>query len=486
MQDYPVHERDVAEVVEHDLKSAAVSFDRYFREYDLLSVYASGQFLLRDSYYGANQSVKDYGRSHDQTYNAGVQYKMNLSRASLILGMETTGDFLLDEKLGYPDYENALIENGILVSVPHVENTTVSDQSARTSGVFAQYDVRWNLVKLALGGRYDVYGIRDLAKEGQEGKTGRVFSPRISLMLELTDDLQARVSYSHGYRAPQIFDEDLHIETSGSRQVINVNDPELTQESSHSVMASLDYNGLVGTVLTGLLVEGFYTRLLDPFVNEIGIPDDQGTVLYTRVNAEEGATVKGLNSEFKLRPLRDFSLTSGFTVQSSHYDVPQEFEESRFFRTPGAYGYLVADWDVVPVLCLSATTTYTGSMLVPYFGPETDPERGELRRSTDFLDLGLKVEYTRQLNGIRLQWFGGVKNLFNAYQKDFDLGAERDPAYMYGPVSPRSVYVGLRLASLDQKTGTPGVGPTGKGTSDRKASRTRNRGRGRHSSHQVP
>jgi len=30
---------------------------------------------------------------------------------------------------------------------------------------------------------------------------------------------------SQGYLAPYILDEDLHIEPSGSRQVINVNDP---------------------------------------------------------------------------------------------------------------------------------------------------------------------------------------------------------------------------------------------------------------------
>ena len=53
-------------------------------------------------------------------------------------------------------------------------------------------------------------------------------------MYNLNDMLQARVSYSQGYRAPQIFDEDLHIETSGSRQVINENDPNLKQESSQN------------------------------------------------------------------------------------------------------------------------------------------------------------------------------------------------------------------------------------------------------------
>jgi outer membrane receptor for ferrienterochelin and colicins len=292
----------------------------------------------------------------------------------------------------------------------------------------------------------DHYNIIDNAKNN-EAKTGNVFSPRISLMYELFPSLQARISYSQGYRAPQIFDEDLHIETSGSRQVINVNDPDLKQETSHSIMTSLDFNRLIGTVSTGLLIEGFYTRLNDPFVNEIGIPDETGKVLYTRMNAEDGAAVKGVNIEIKIKPLREFSLTSGFTIQNSKYDVEQEFDTRNFFRTPSDYGYFNMDWDFAKNICLSVTGTYTGKMLVPYFGPLTDPDIGELRKSDPFFDLGSKIHYNIKLNGATLQVFTGVKNIFNSFQSDFDSGIERDPAYMYGPVSPRSIYFGIKISN---------------------------------------
>jgi len=445
-QDLPLHERDVAEAVKHDLKTTALTWEQFFREYDMLSVYASGQFLNRDSYYGANQSLSDYGNSIDKTYNVGTQYKAHFGNSSIITGIENTGGFLTDKKLGYPDYENAVIVNDTIVSVPHTSNTTVADQSSLTTGVFAQYELKWNKAKIAMGGRYDHYEIKDLAKAENEPKTGNVFSPRVSLMYEIVKELQGRVSYSQGYRAPQIFDEDLHIETSGSRQVINVNDPNLKQETSHSIMASLDLNKLIGTVYTGLLVEGFYTRLEDPFVNEIGVPDEDGTVIYTRKNAEDGATVQGINMELKLKPLKDFSLTSGFTLQTSKYDVAQEFDEKRFFRTPNQYGFFAIDWDFYKKLCLSATGNYTGSMLVPYFGTE-NPD-GELRKSESFFDLGTKLTYTVKLNGASVQFLGGIKNIFNAYQSDFDKGIDRDPAYMYGPVSPRTIYFGIKIGNL--------------------------------------
>ena len=446
-QEYPLHERDVAEAVKHDIKTGAITYEQYLRDYDLFTLFASAQHLMRDSYYGANRSLKDYGRSEDLTINTGIQYKVFMGNSSLIAGFENTGGFLKDEKPGYPDYDNAVIVNDSIVSVPHTDNTLISDQSSVTTGGFLQYDLKLNRFKFGLGGRLDHYKITDNAKNN-EAKTGNIFSPRISLMYEALSSLQARLSYSQGYRAPQIFDEDLHIETSGSRQVINVNDPDLKQETSHSIMTSFDFNKLIGTVSTGLLIEGFYTRLDDPFVNEIGVPDEDGKVLYTRMNAEDGAVVKGVNIELKLKPLREFSFTSGFTIQSSKYDVEQEFNTREFFRTPSDYGYFNMDWDFVENICLSVTGTYTGRMSVPYFGPETDPETGELRESDPFFDLGNKIHYNIKLNGATLQFFTGIKNIFNSYQSDFDSGIDRDPSYIYGPMSPRTIYFGIRLGNM--------------------------------------
>lgn len=445
--DYPLHERDVAEAVKHDIKTLAFTYDQFFREVDMLSVYASGQFLNRDSYYGANYSLSDYGNSKDKTYNIGAQYKAFFGNSSLIGGLESTGGFLTDKKLGSPDYANAVIEDGKIVSIPHTQNTVISDQSTSTTGIFAQYEIKINQTKLTAGGRFDNYRIEDFAKKS-DVKTGHVFSPRISILQGISESLQARASYSKGYRAPQIFDEDLHIETSGSRQVINVNDPDLKQETSQSVMLSLDYNQLIGKVNTGLLIEGFYTRLDHPFVNDIGTPDENGTVIYTRRNAKDGAVVQGVNMEFKLKPATEFTFTSGFTVQRSKYDNPQDFNERRFFRTPNNYGFFAVDYDFLKDFCLSASGNYTGKMLVPYFGPLTNPDVGELHRSDPFFDLGAKLSYTVKLNGAKLQVLGGIKNIFNSYQNDFDQGADRDPSYMYGPNQARTIYFGIKIGNM--------------------------------------
>lgn len=338
--------------------------------------------------------------------------------------------------------------DGEVVEVPHTENTIVADQKSNTIGTFAQYGIDLEKLGISIGARFDHYAITD--KESQSlRKTGNVFSPRITLKYNVVNDFQTRVSYSQGYRAPQIFDEDLHIETSGSRQVIHQNDPSLKQETSHSFMASVDCNRQLGKIFLGFLAEGFYTRLNDAFVNEYGIPDENGVVVYTRTNADGGAAVRGVNMELNLNTGDHFSLKSGFTIQCSRYEEAQEFSEKKFFRTPGNYGYLTLDFKPVRCLGISPTANYTGRMLIPYFGNQlSNPEAGDLRESDPFLDLGLKLRYDIRLNGATLQVFGGMKNVFNSWQDDFDKGIDRDPGYVYGPALPRTIYVGVRIGNM--------------------------------------
>ena len=444
--DYPLHQRDIAEAVEHDMKTAALTFERFCREYDMFSAFVSGQYLHRDSYYGANRSLKDYGQTTDFTYNTGLQYKLNLRISSLVAGIENTGGFLTDKKLGFPDYANAVIVDNTIVSVPDSPNTLVSDQASITSGIFAQYELKLERFKFVAGARGDHYRIIDYQKHAGE-KTGNVLSPRVSVMYNIMANLQTRLSFSRGYRAPQIFDEDLHIETSGSRKVVNVNNPNLKQETSNSFMASVDYNTKLGATTVSLLCEGFYTVLNDAFKNEIGSPDSLGVVRYTRVNATSGAVVRGINTELRLKPTKAFSFNAGFTLQQSFYEEAEKrFGEKRFFRTPNQYGFLAVDYDVVRNLCISTSGSYTGSMLVPYFGTQ-NPD-GELRTSGRFFDWGVKLAYTHKINGASIQWTAGVKNILNSYQTDHDSGINRDPSYMYGPGAPRTVYAGIKIGNL--------------------------------------
>jgi outer membrane receptor for ferrienterochelin and colicins len=44
-----------------------------------------------------------------------------------------------------------------------------------------------------------------------------------------------------------------------------------------------------------------------------------------------------------------------------------------------------------------------------------------------------------------VELYGGVGNIFNQYQDDFDTGKNRDSGYIYGAAKPRNVFIGLKL-----------------------------------------
>ncbi|MGD9994809.1 MAG: TonB-dependent receptor [Salinivirgaceae bacterium] len=440
---YSLHEANIAEAVTHNINTGALSYDQLFNHADKLSVFASVQNVARDSYYGAGMDPSAYGATSDLSYALGAQFslereKLGFAPGNLVMGLENNGGYLNDKKLGYFDWENNI----------HTPNTLVADQSSQNVAAFVQSEWEFGSFKSSLGLRVDHYVIDDKTNATLPVE-GTVLSPRISLKYEISTNLMSRLSYSHGFRAPQIFDEDLHIEVSSARKVVHVNDPGLKQEESRSIMASLDMNHTWGTFQNQGLIEGFYTRLNNPFVNDYGTPDADGTVVYTRVNANDGAFVAGVNLEWNLAPSPVFMAKVGFTAQISEYDKPQELDEKRFVRTPNTYGFVTIDYDVVKNLCLMVSGNYTGSMLVPYFGTELPTGvDGIMKKSDPFFDLGLKVAYDIKLNGTILQLSTGVKNLFNSYQSDFDSGEFRDPGYMYGPGTPRVIYFGLRFSNI--------------------------------------
>jgi outer membrane receptor for ferrienterochelin and colicins len=49
------------------------------------------------------------------------------------------------------------------------------------------------------------------------------------------------------------------------------------------------------------------------------------------------------------------------------------------------------------------------------------------------------------MSNAKLQVDGGIENIFNSYQNDFDKGVFRDSKYIYGPALPRSFFVGLKI-----------------------------------------
>ena len=112
--------------------------------------------------------------------------------------------------------------------------------------------------------RFDNYIIQDLDAQDLNNTSNynsMVLAPRLSLLYKITPNIRWRIGYGKGYRAPQVFNEDLHIELINARRVEHFNDPELIQETSHSLSSSLNTNFNTGAAIHDLLVEGFFTFL---------------------------------------------------------------------------------------------------------------------------------------------------------------------------------------------------------------------------------
>lgn len=115
-----------------------------------------------------------------------------------------------------------------------------------------------------------------------------------------TENINLRLSYGSGFRAPQAFDEDLHITiASGERNVIVLAD-DLREERSNSFSLSADIYQNFGSVMTNFLIEGFYTELNNVFdLRKKSEQDEFSNVVWERYNAS-GARVYGATLEGRI------------------------------------------------------------------------------------------------------------------------------------------------------------------------------------------
>ena len=68
-----------------------------------------------------------------------------------------------------------------------------------------------------------------------------IFSPRLNMMWKPKDNVQARLTWSTGFRAPQAYDEDLHVTAVGGEGVIIRLADGLKPEYSNSFSSSVDW-----------------------------------------------------------------------------------------------------------------------------------------------------------------------------------------------------------------------------------------------------
>ena len=419
------HEADITEQTKHIINSGGVSYDRYWGEKHKMSVYGSIQHTDRNSYYGAQKDMNAYGKTNDLTWVVGGMYVGNMDRcffapATFTGGVEYQSNSLHDVMTGY-----------------HRD----MQQDVRIAGGFVQNEWRLNRWTMLVGARLDKHNLIDHP----------IFSPRVNFLYKPNDNLQARLTYSTGFRAPQAYDEDLHVTAVGGEGVqIRLADG-LREERSNSFSGSVDWSFPMGHWQSNILLEGFYTDLHHVFVLEDIGEDQNGDKIKERRNGS-GAKVYGVNLDAKVAHGREAQLQLGFTVQRSRYNRAEvwtsEGEEEqttkRMPRTPDYYGYFTFTSAPLKNFDFSLSGTYTGKMIVPHMAGYI--EKSRMEHTPQFMDLNLKLNYTFVLKDhIKMQVNGGVQNIFNSFQKDLDKGEFRDAGYFYGPTQPRTYFVGIKI-----------------------------------------
>lgn len=422
------HEAEITEWLDHIRWGGKLNWKHNLSQLFNYSINYSFGLLDRDSYYGGLTdddgdgiiseeerlaALDYYGESKSRTHIGGIKTDLTIPYNKITAGFEYFVDNLNDKTTKDIRY--------------HIDNTYTN------TGFYLQDDISLfdSHLNLILGARADKHSeVENL-----------IFSPRANLKYEVLEPLTIRVSYTTGFRAPQTFDEDLHIESLGGDQRVVRNAPGLKEESSNAVSASLEFEDFVGDVALLFGCSGFYSKLSDAF-SEVLIGEENGTILWNRINSD-GAEVYGAEFDFGIKPISQIEIRSGLTIQTSKYDSPQEIFDGvfseKFMRTPDTYGYLRTSYDPVKELNIFGSVIYTGSMIVPN---ERTEEVNKTNQSFWEIDLGISYR-PELLNALGGKLTLGVKNLLDSYQDDLEIGGDRDPAYVYGPQLPRRVYFAL-------------------------------------------
>ena len=411
--DKPPHEANTAEWAKTDQIGFSSEWNHYLSEKIHYNLSFSLVDSKRNTYYGSYKDPNAYGTTKNPLLFLNCQFNYQAGSHVFSLGVQYKRDKIRDEATGY----NRIIED-----------------LYQESGFFIQDDFKIS----------DTFSLLSGVRLNQHSALNRIIiTPRLSILVNIMKELSFRTSISTGFRAPQIFDEDLHITQVGGEGMMVNNSPNLKEERSYSISSGFDYGKQIGRNLIQLSLEAFYTKLVDTFILHEVSRIENARIL-ERINSS-GSKVYGFSFDFGFVLGQKFSLASGWTIQRSELDEPEpDFNSWEFFRTPNYYGYSSLSYKNRTLVNVDFSLEYTGPMKAPHYEGYINEDRLETTKPFWVVNAKLhrSINFTEEST---VNIFIGAHNLFDSYQKDLDKGADRDSGYVYGPAKPRSFYVGLEF-----------------------------------------
>ncbi len=390
----------------------SLSGDTYY------SLAGSTSFLERDTYYGTGFDPNAYGHTRNPLLAMDAQIAHQAGPHMLMGGLQ---------------FQRERVEDSVLAYRRHFNNVF------RNTGLYFQDEYRLRQhVTVVAGVRGDKSNILN----------HWVLSPRGNVRIGLNDKWNVRFGVATGFRAPTIFDEDLHVAAVGGEGFVIQNAPNLKEEKSVTATGSLDYVGALRGLPFQAGVNFFWARLNDVHVlREEDLPG-QDFRRFLRVNAP-GSYLRGAELDLNWRVHRRVSLRGGATFQLARYREPEpNFGSLRYFRTPGRYGFASADISLPKELTLYVDAEFTGPMIVPHYAGYIPADR--LENSPSFAVWNLKAARTfrpgsGRRGGRELRVYGALDNVLDTFQTDLDRGRNRDSNYVYGPRQMRTFRLGATV-----------------------------------------
>jgi outer membrane receptor for ferrienterochelin and colicins len=308
-------------------------------------------------------------------------------------------------------------------------------------GVFVQDD--WRLTdrwRVVLGLRGD--------RNSELDRT--VLSPRLNLKWNASEEVTLRGTFGTGFRAPQAFDEDLHIELIAGNRTTTVEATNLAEEKSRSALVSVDYKPKFANGRLALEATAFLTQIRGTFTNSaVQIDPITGDPFRLRYNGPD-AEVGGVELNIGALPLPNVRVDLGLVAQRARFKTPVSVfddgagavvRERDFLETPRRYAVLQLAWNAPRSIDVSLNATYTGHM------KDINQRTGVLNaRTPTFLVWNAALARKFALGDHRAVTVSlGARNLSDARQTDLEAGVNRDPYYLYGPRTPRTMFAAARF-----------------------------------------
>lgn len=428
----PPHEAEIAEQTDYEIHSGQVKYQHMSEDHKrILSVHSSLQKTGRDAYFGEGKDISGYSKTDELAFVGSVRYEINMDK---LLFMPAKFTFGYTQE--YRHLTDSIYDRDI-------------DQKVNVSSGYVQNEWRTDRFSYIVGLRID--------KHSKIKKLNVI--PRTSMRYKINNMFNLRASYGMGYQAPEIIGSDLDIPIINGKATITVLAKDLKREISHTVNGGFDFRWSNDKFYSYFLVEGFYTKINDVFVDVEAGPDDgfpdNGNIYMLRTNGN-GAYVTGINLETNIQPIDWIDIQAGFTFQRSRYTKAIRWSTEDYvapvknmLRSPNRYGYLTATFRPKNSYSFSLSNTYTGPMYVAHFAGAEGVTKDETVKTKDFYDVTVKGAYYFTLNNKhQIELNAGVKNVFNQIQKDYDKGPNRDSNYIYGPSLPRTYFVGFKINSI--------------------------------------